>query len=146
MNFYFSPSKPSIYSAALYDVYCSAGTWPDDAVEITEEIAAAYHPTRQPSGKILGVGPNELPAWVEMPQPPEPTHAELVAAAEIKKKQLIDNAMQSISLIQLKLQAGRELLDGEARRLNLVIDYIDAVQAIDTFAAPGIKWPTLPIR
>ncbi|EOZ9210471.1 tail fiber assembly protein [Escherichia coli] len=43
------------------------------------------------------------------PLPPERSHDELVADAEQKKQSLIDAAMVNISVIQLKLQAGRKL-------------------------------------
>ncbi len=71
-------------------------------------------------------------------------HAAKVAVAELQKQNLIDAAMQSISVIQLKLQAGRALNDAEKIKLNAVLDYIDAVTATDTSAAPDISWPTPP--
>ena len=51
--------------------------------------------------------------------------------------------MQSISIIQLKLQAGRALSDAEKNKLNMTLDYIDAVTATDTATAPDINWPAL---
>lgn len=75
---------------------------------------------------------------------PELTHDEHVAAAEQKKQSLIDSAMQSINVIQLKLQAKRKLTNAEMERLNVVLDYIDAVSAVDTDAAPDITWPQAP--
>ncbi|KPO21440.1 tail fiber assembly protein, partial [Escherichia coli] len=58
------------------------------------------------------------------PLPPERSHDELVADAEQKKQSLIDAAMTNISVIQLKLQAGRKLTQEETTRLNVVLDYI----------------------
>ncbi|MEW0801417.1 tail fiber assembly protein, partial [Escherichia coli] len=78
------------------------------------------------------------------PPTPERSHDELVADAEQKKKSLIDTAMASISLIQLKLQAGRNLTQAETTRLNAVLDYIDAVTATDTSTAPDVNWPAFP--
>ena len=52
--------------------------------------------------------------------------------------------MQSISIIQLKLQAGRALSDAEKNKLNATLDYIDAVTATDTATAPDINWPVPP--
>ena len=78
------------------------------------------------------------------PPTPERSHDELVADAEQKKQSLIDTAMASISLIQLKLQAGRNLTQAETTRLNAVLDYIDAVTATDTSAAPDVNWPAFP--
>ncbi|EFJ2947465.1 TPA: tail fiber assembly protein [Escherichia coli] len=78
------------------------------------------------------------------PLPPERSHHELVADAEQKKQSLIDAAMVNISVIQLKLQAGRKLTQEETTRLNVVLDYIDAVTATDTSIAPDVIWPELP--
>ncbi len=57
----------------------------------------------------------------------EAQHSAAVDAAEAQRQSLIDAAMASISLIQLKLQAGRKLTQAETTRLNAVLDYIDAV-------------------
>lgn len=71
-------------------------------------------------------------------------HAADVAAAALHAQQLVDAAMQSISVIQLKLQSGRTLTDAETTKLNAVLDYIDAVNAVDTSTAPDITWPEKP--
>ncbi|HGT5561124.1 TPA: tail fiber assembly protein [Escherichia coli] len=70
-------------------------------------------------------------------------HRAAVEAAETQRQSLIDTAMASIKLIQLKLQAGRKLTQTETTRLNVVLDYIDAVTATDTSTAPDINWPEL---
>ena len=74
----------------------------------------------------------------------EAQHGAAVEAAETQRQSLIDTAMASISLIQLKLQAGRNLTQSETSRLNTVLDYIDAVTATDTSTAPDVIWPELP--
>ncbi|MBA8026178.1 tail fiber assembly protein [Escherichia coli] len=74
----------------------------------------------------------------------EAHHGAAVEAAEAQLQSLIDAAMASISLIQLKLQAGRNLTQAENTRLNAVLDYIDAVTATDTSTAPDVIWPELP--
>ncbi|ASG49969.1 TPA: tail fiber assembly protein [Enterobacter cloacae] len=79
-----------------------------------------------------------------VPPTPERSHDELVADAEQKKQSLINAAMVNISVIQLKLQAGRKLTQAETTRLNAVLDYIDAVMATDTSTAPDVIWPELP--
>ena len=71
-------------------------------------------------------------------------HSAAVDAAEAQRQSLIDAAMASISLIQLKLQAGRNLTQAEITSLNAVLDYIDAVEATDTSTAPDIEWPLPP--
>ena len=74
----------------------------------------------------------------------EAQHSAAVEAAEAQRQSLIDAAMASISLIQLKLQAGRKLTQAETTQLNAVLDYIDAVTATDTSTAPDVIWPELP--
>ncbi|HAO9419378.1 TPA: tail fiber assembly protein, partial [Escherichia coli] len=74
----------------------------------------------------------------------EAQHSAVVDAAEAQRQSLIDTAMASISLIQLKLQAGRNLTQAETARLNAALDYIDAVTATDTSTAPDVIWPELP--
>ncbi|HAO0418157.1 TPA: tail fiber assembly protein [Escherichia coli] len=74
----------------------------------------------------------------------EAQHSAAVGAAEAQRQSLIDTAMASISLIQLKLQAGRKLMQTENTRLNAVLDYIDTVTATDTSTAPDVIWPELP--
>ena len=81
--------------------------------------------------------------WVLTDEAKQKQKADQVSAAEQQKQQLISAAMQSISLIQLKLQAGRSLSDVENTRLNAVLDYIDEVTAVDTSVAPDIAWPVL---
>ncbi|EKC0320059.1 tail fiber assembly protein [Escherichia coli] len=71
-------------------------------------------------------------------------HSAAVGAAEAQRQSLIDTAMASISLIQLKLQAGRKLTQAETARLNAVLDYLDALEMVDTSSAPDIEWPTPP--
>ncbi|HCQ3743454.1 TPA: tail fiber assembly protein, partial [Escherichia coli] len=71
-------------------------------------------------------------------------HSAAVGAAEAQRQSLIDAAMASISLIQLKLQAGRKLTQAETTRLNAVLDYLDALEMVDTSSAPDIEWPTPP--
>ena len=74
----------------------------------------------------------------------EAQHSAAVEAAEAQRQSLIDAAMASISLIQLKLQAGRKLTQAETTRLNAALDYIDAVTATDTSTSPDVIWPELP--
>ena len=81
--------------------------------------------------------------WVERPAQ-ELTQEQLVASAEGKRQLLIDQALQSISVIQLKLQAGRKLTTEETNKLNSTLDYMDEVTATDTSTAPDISWPELP--
>ncbi|WP_053091314.1 tail fiber assembly protein [Morganella morganii] len=110
---------------------------PDDAVDITNEHWRELM-MGQEDGKKIAANENGYPVLIDRP---EPTHEQYIEIAELQKKSLIDAAMQSISVIQLKLQAGRNLTDDEKTRLNEVLDYIEAVTVVDTYTAPVIIRP-----
>lgn len=78
------------------------------------------------------------------PTESEKSPEQLVDEAEMNKQGLINTAQQSISLLQTKLLMGRTLTEAETVKVNAVLDYIDAVSAIDTQAAPNITWPEQP--
>lgn len=75
---------------------------------------------------------------------PPPTQEQLIEQADAQKQSLVNAAMQSIDVLQLKLRAGRTLTNAESVKLNATLDYIDAVNAIDTSTAPDITWPVKP--
>lgn len=74
----------------------------------------------------------------------EAQHAADVETAELQRQALIDVAMASVSLIQLKLQASRKLTTAETAKLSTVLDYIEEVEATDISTAPDINWPVPP--
>lgn len=78
------------------------------------------------------------------PPVPEPSQADLVARAEQEQTALLEVAATKIVIWQTKLLAGRKLSESESAQLNIWLDYIDAVTAIDTSDAPDISWPEIP--
>ena len=70
--------------------------------------------------------------------------AELIASADAEKQNRLSYATNKIVVWQTKLLMGRTLTDSESAKLNAWMDYIDAVQAIDTSTAPDINWPVSP--
>ena len=114
---------------------------PADAVDITENKWRELM-SGQEAGKIIAANETGYPVLLDWPAP---THEQYVAAAEQEKQNRIDEALQSISVISLKLRAGRALTDAEQFRLDSTLDYIDAVTATDTDTAPDIKWPELSV-
>lgn len=110
---------------------------PADAVNITEEEWRELM-KGQEAGKIITADETGYPVLRDRPSP---THEQYVAAAEQEKQDRIDVALQSISVISLKLQAKRTLTDVERVKLDNALDYIDEVMATDTATAPDINWP-----
>lgn len=74
----------------------------------------------------------------------DPAPAELIASADAGKQNRLSYATNKIVVWQTKLLMGRTLTDSESAKLNAWMDYIDAVQAIDTSTAPDIEWPVAP--
>lgn len=139
MSYVYSSEKNLFFTTELKTQYEKLGDWPTDAVDVTHEIFTEF--TSYCKGKVRVVGDDGMPAWADTPAP---TYEQLVDQAEYTQQALISAAVASISVIQLKLQAGRKLTDAETEKLNIILDYIDAVTATDTSTAPDIEWPPLP--
>lgn len=110
---------------------------PEDALEIIQEDYDALF-EGQANGQMIVTGSDGKPALQEKSLP---SHDVLVSLAEQNRQSLINSAMQSVSALQLKLQAGRKLTADETSKLNAVLDYIDAVNAVNVSTAPEIEWP-----
>lgn len=139
MQNYYSAKYNGFFPDYMFDAYRDAGTLPDDLKPISDESVNEFVAGKQ--GYVMVAGKDGLPAWQEIPPP---TSEELKKQAEDEMQNRIDSAMQSVSVIQLKLQAGRKLTDSETTKLNMVLDYIDALMATDITNAPDIKWPEKP--
>lgn len=73
----------------------------------------------------------------------EAQHAADVEAAEQQKTALLVEAQTTISLWQTELQLG-VISDEDKASLITWVNYIKAVQAVDTSKAPDITWPEKP--
>ncbi|EOJ5819109.1 tail fiber assembly protein, partial [Escherichia coli] len=68
-----------------------------------------------------------------------------IASAETKKQQLINQANEYINSKQWPGKASIGRLKGEELvQYNLWLDYLDALELVDTSGAPDIEWPTPP--
>ena len=127
------------YAAELKDDYEAVGAFPDDAVQLDDEMAAEFiRPA--PEGKYLSAGNDGYPEWADIPPL---TPDDLVAQADKEKGQLIDQANTYMNSKQWpgKAVIGR-LKDEELAQYNNWLDYLDELEAVDTSAAPDIAWPT----
>ncbi|HGH4714751.1 TPA: tail fiber assembly protein [Enterobacter roggenkampii] len=68
MKYAFSPSMNQFYSIAQKQIYIDAGSWPDDAHEVVDNVFNEFTAT-PPEGKTRGVS-NGSPAWVDIPPTP----------------------------------------------------------------------------
>ncbi|KFD17186.1 phage tail fiber assembly protein, partial [Rahnella aquatilis CIP 78.65 = ATCC 33071] len=140
-NYYYSAKNNGIYPLELKAAYeDSVNGWPDDAKAISnEEYVALFE--GQASGKIITAGKNGYPVLSE---PPAQTQAQLIMEAEVVLDSLLNEAKDKIIVWQTKLAIGRVLMEGEKIKLNAWLDYIDALEEVDTGTAPDIEWPEIP--
>ena len=83
-----------------------------------------------------------MPSWGDIPPP---TREELIAAADMEKQKRIDLANDYMNGKQWPGKAAIGRLKGEGlTQYNLWLDYLDALEAVDTSSAPDIEWPTPP--
>ncbi|HBM9594744.1 tail fiber assembly protein [Escherichia coli] len=139
--YFFSASVLGFFALDLKDVYDAAGTWPDDAVSIDNDTWQQFIST-QPAEKQLGADAQGNPVWVDIPAP---NAEELIAAAEREKQVRIEQANYYINSKQWPGKAVLGRLKGiELEQYNLWLDYLDALEAVDTSSAPDINWPVSP--
>ncbi|EGJ1912526.1 TPA: tail fiber assembly protein [Escherichia coli] len=131
------------YPYELQSLYVEKDEWPEEkGVDIDEVIFREYFYDTPPEGKYRCVGEDGLPAWADIPPP---TREEQIASAETKKQQLINQANEYINSKQWPGKASIGRLKGEElAQYNLWLDYLDALELVDTSSAPDIEWPTPP--
>ncbi|HEM8076941.1 TPA: phage baseplate assembly protein V [Enterobacter roggenkampii] len=139
MGYVYRASSGGFYCDELEAEYRKAGTWPGFFVRVSDED---YRNLMEGVSQGKMIVPNKQ-CYPVLQERPAPSRDELIAEAEEKRRELIESALQSISVIQLKQMNGRSLTEKEVTRLNDVLDYIEALEATETDAAPDIHWPEL---
>ena len=135
-NYFWSAKNNAFFPKELQDSYINSGWDLDDCISVSEDVFIEFC---QPSnGKVRVADENGMPSWADIPPP---SHSELVERAEQEKQRLTDEAFLTVRVLYLKLQAGRKLTPEESATLNVTLDYIDKVSAIDASSAPNIEWP-----
>lgn len=86
---YFSKTTLGFYPDDMKPDYEKAGSWPSDAVELTEEEAATYWCKQAPAGEQLGGDAEGRPCWVAIP---EPSPEERTAANKAKAMSLLSES------------------------------------------------------
>lgn len=76
---------------------------------------------------------------------PPLTHEELIQVAEIERQRRINATNDFMNSRQWPGKAAIGRLKGdELVQYNLWLDYLDALELVDTSGAPDIEWPTPP--
>lgn len=141
MVIYFSATTCWFYPLDMKQDYIAAGSWPDDAVEMTDKEKETYWTTQPPSGKQLGGDKKGRPVWVDIPPL---TKEQAIFFAEERKQFLIAEVHTETQMLQTKLVLGRITSD-EKVLLIAWLDYLDELEAVDVSTAPDIIWPVKPV-
>ncbi|WP_063928132.1 tail fiber assembly protein [Enterobacter asburiae] len=137
----FSAKNNAFYPLSLQENYEENNSWPADGKEVSEEEFSKYSGI-PPQGKMRGSTANGMPAWIDIPPP---THDEFVSSAETEKQNRIDHANAYMNSKQWPGKAAIGRLKGdELDQYNLWLDYLDALEVVDTSTAPDITWPMPP--
>ncbi|MGV2813539.1 tail fiber assembly protein [Enterobacter cancerogenus] len=139
MAVYFSAAENGFFDEAFKADYISAGTWPTDAIVISEQWYQ-YLLEGQRKGKVIVLNTYDQPVLTD---PPAPTKEQLNAEAEALKATLIAAASETISILKDAVDLGRATKDEEALLLAWR-EYRISLNRIDTSNAPGIEWPVKP--
>ncbi|END2551922.1 tail fiber assembly protein [Enterobacter roggenkampii] len=123
MGYVYRASTGGFYCDELEAEYRKAGTWPGFFVRVSDED---YRNLMEGVSQGKMIVPNKQ-CYPVLQERPAPSRDELIAEAEEKRRELIESALQSISVIQLKQMNGRSLTEKEVTRLNDVLDYIEAL-------------------
>ncbi len=126
---------------SLKESYIAAGSWPSDA-SVVDEILYLEFIDEPPAGKYRGVDDAGMPCWLEIPPP---TTEEMASNAENMRQQLIDEANAYINSRQWPGKAAIGRLKGDdLTQYNIWLDYLDALEAINTSEPQKIIWPEIP--
>ncbi|HAS1942352.1 TPA: phage tail protein [Enterobacter asburiae] len=140
-NYFYSAVTNAFYPTDLRERYEQAGTWPVDAVGITDEMFNTFSVT-PPEGKVRVVGHDGYPSWGEVPPP---THDELIAPVEQHRAGLLAHADIITADWRTELALG-EISDDDRAKLSAWMAYKKSVKTVkaEDALAPGFKWPALP--
>lgn len=136
MNYWFSPSKNAFYPVALKNDYISAGTLPDDLIEVNDRIFNEFSGMPK-EGKQRISGTDGYPVWGDIPPP---TPEEKKSNAEAMRNQLRAAADAEIAWRHDAVDTGIAT-EEEIANLAEWKKYRVLLMRVDT-AAP--EWPTPP--
>ncbi|MEN0595782.1 tail fiber assembly protein [Citrobacter freundii] len=135
-NYIYSPATNGFYPLALKDDYVTAGSWPVDEVEVSDNTAHEFM-VSAPQGKVRVAGADGLPAWADIPPP---TAEELAQQAEAHRTQLLTYADAVMADWRTELALG-EISDADKAKLTAWMAYKREVKAVD---ASKPVWPPKP--
>lgn len=136
--YFYSAKNNAFYPDVLRDEYEQAGSWPDDLVEITDDLYDALF-AGQSDGKVITPGDDGRPVLTD---PPPPTNEQLVAQANSRIKSLMAQATTAIAPLQDAEDLGIQT-DKEAAMLKAWKTYRVLLSRV-TPEDEKASWPEMP--
>ncbi|WP_249825463.1 MULTISPECIES: tail fiber assembly protein [Enterobacteriaceae] len=142
MSYVYSAKNNAFFYKPELHLYKKVGWDLSDIIDVSYDLFLEFTQDRNEEGVMRVAGDDGLPSWEKLPPP---TYEELVATSDLQKQRLIYQANEYMNSKQWpgKAAMGR-LSDTEKTQYNLWLDYLDALEAVDTFSASDINWPVPP--
>lgn len=122
----------------MQDDYVIAGTFPDDAILVDEDVYEEF--SKNPPINKIRTAVDGLPAWGDKPPL---TKDEMIIMEERKKTELISEATSVINPMS-DAKSGGYIEIGDIKRLDSWQRYRYALTKVDTSLTPDIEWPQKP--
>ncbi len=121
MTHTYSASKNAFYSYEWKDEYDAAGTWPADAVDVSDDTWREYS-AEPPVGKFLSSDASGMPVWIDKPAP---SNLELRKAAltDLSNKYKEDSYLLNMAWVAAAVKDGT----GEASRKDAITTQLNAL-------------------
>ncbi|EHU9754973.1 tail fiber assembly protein [Escherichia coli] len=136
-KFFYSPSKNEFYLSDLRSEYLKSGAWPEDSVEVSDDVVFDFIQTPAEKGKMRIAGDDGLPEWTDIPAP---TQEEMIESNEDIKAALRAIADAEIAWRQDAVDVGIAT-EVETAALTEWKKYRVLLMRVET-ADP--EWPTPP--
>ena len=137
---FYSASQNGFFDEAMLAIYEAAGSWPDDAVKISDNLANIL--INRPADKIIIADEHGMPMLSDMPAP---SHEQLTSIAMAQRDGVLRQAAIRIAPLQDAVDIG-EATAAEEQQLLAWKKYRVAVNRITE--QPGfptaIEWPDMP--
>ncbi|WP_279379420.1 tail fiber assembly protein [Sodalis glossinidius] len=133
-RYVFSGTTGAFYPLSRKQGYVDAGSWPDDGVEVKEDIFMKFQ--NPPPGKLRGGDANGYPCWVDTPPP---TLEDERRSAALTKKSQLDEAGRIIGPLQDAVDLGMTTNTEKAslltwKKYRMLLNRVDISTAPDKLA------------
>ncbi|ENU1228406.1 tail fiber assembly protein [Providencia rettgeri] len=134
----FNADDNSFYSHELKDYYINAGVWPENGVDIDDDVRNGYLIKKE--GFVVGSDKNGHPKWVKAaPKSKE----QYIAEAEMQKQLCAEEAEKNITILERKVRLNMAT-EADKNSLTAWEIYSIKIADIDTSQAPDVTYPPKP--